>query len=103
MRFSRRTISAGKELPWLALMGTVSNRDGIGATVRLVSESGLRQYAIMGTSGSDLTASDVQVHFGLGADKTVRLVEITWPSGIAQRLENVREGQIPTVKEPAKK
>jgi hypothetical protein len=90
---------------WLLIntVGTVSNRDGIGAAVRLVSESGLEQYAMVKTSGSYLSASDKRVHFGLGADKTARLIEITWPSGIVQRLENVRADQILTVKEPPKK
>jgi hypothetical protein len=89
---------------WLLIntVGTVSNRDGIGATVRLVSESGLEQYAMVKTSGSYFSASDKRVHFGLGSEKMARLVEITWPSGIVQRLENVRADQILTVKEPGK-
>jgi hypothetical protein len=84
-------------------VGTVSNRDGIGAAMRLVSESGREQYGMVKTSGSYLSVSDKPVHFGLGADKTARLVEITRPSGIVQRLENVRADQILTAKEPAKK
>jgi enediyne biosynthesis protein E4 len=90
---------------WLLIntVGTVSNRDGIGAVVRVVSESGVEQYAMVKTSGSYFSASDKRVHFGLGAEKIARLVEITWPSGIMQRLTNVRADQILTVKEPAKK
>ena len=72
----------------------------MGAKIRLVSESGLEQYAIVSTAGSYLSASDKRVHFGLGQDKTVKLVEISWPSGTVQRLEKVSADQILTVREP---
>jgi hypothetical protein len=87
---------------WLLIntIGKVSNRDGIGAKIRLVSESGLAQYAIVSTAGSYLSASDKRVHFGLGQDKTVKLVEISWPSGTVQRIEAVSADQILTVREP---
>lgn len=87
---------------WLLLnpMGTRSNRDGIGARVRLVSKSGLEQHGFVSTAGSYASASDKRVHFGLGRDDTARLVEITWPSGSVQRLENVHADQVLTVKEP---
>ena len=95
----------GNGTHWLLIdtVGAVSNRDGIGAVVHLVSESGVEQYAMVKTSGSYFSASDKRVHFGLGAEKMARLVEITWPSGIVQRVENVRANQILTVKEPARK
>src|SRR5208283_182269 len=87
---------------WLTLdtIGTVSNRDGIGAQIRVVGESGFEQYGIVSTSGSYQSASDKRVHFGLGQDKTAKLVEIRWPSGIEQQLEDVRADQILNVKEP---
>jgi hypothetical protein len=87
---------------WLAVntVGTASNRDGIGAQLRLVGESGLEQFGLVTTTGSYQSASDKRVHFGLGPDKTARLLEITWPSGTVQKLENVAAGQILTVKEP---
>ena len=89
---------------WLIIntVGTTSNRDGIGARVRLVSESGLEQYGMISTASSYLSANDKRAHFGLGKDKTARLIEITWPSGTVQRLENVKADQILKVEEPAK-
>jgi len=52
-------------------------------------------------AGSYLSASDKRVHFGLGADRSARLVEITWPRGTVQRIENVKADQVLTVREPA--
>src|SRR5947208_2368166 len=81
---------------WLQVnpVGTNSNRDGIGATIRLVSESGAEQFALVNTASSYLSASDKRVHFGLATDKRVRLLEITWPSGIVQQLEKIEADQI---------
>jgi hypothetical protein len=87
---------------WLLvnLVGVKSNRDGIGSTLRLVSGDGLEQHAFVSTAGSYLSASDKRVHFGLGASKQVRLLEIAWPSGVVQRLEAVAADQVLTVTEP---
>ena len=82
----------------LKLVGTKSNRDGIGATVRLVTASGI-QYQTVTTGGSYCSASDVKPHFGLGTGSRVKDVEIRWPSGIIQYLTNVAADQILTVKE----
>jgi hypothetical protein len=54
------------------------------------------------TTGSYLSASDRRAHFGLGGDTTAKLIEIRWPSGVMQKLENVRANQILAVTEPAK-
>jgi enediyne biosynthesis protein E4 len=85
----------------LQLIGTKSNRDGIGAEVALVSLSGKPQFATVTTAGSYLSASDKRVHFGLGTDDSIKSIEIRWPSGIMQKLENVKPNQILTVTEPA--
>jgi enediyne biosynthesis protein E4 len=84
----------------LNLRGSVSNRDGFGARVRLISEQGLERYAFVGSGGSYLSASDKRVHFGLGASQKARLVEINWPSGIVQQLHAVDANQIITIREP---
>ena len=84
-------------------VGTASNRDGAGARLRLVGEPGLEQHAMVSTAGSYLSANDKRVHFGLGADHTVRLLEVSWPSGAVQRLEAVAAGQILTAHEPVKR
>lgn len=89
---------------WLTIdtIGTISNRDGIGARIQLVTESGRRQFGMVGTAGSYMSSSDKRVHFGLGQDRTVKTIEIGWPSGISQRLANVACDQILKVREPAK-
>jgi enediyne biosynthesis protein E4 len=86
---------------WLLvkLAGTKSNRDGIGAKLRLVADSGQEQHAFVSTAGSYLSASDKRVHFGLGSSKKLRLLEITWPSGTVQRLESVAVDQVLAVRE----
>ncbi len=89
---------------WLLIdtVGTASNRDGIGAHIRIVAESGQEQYGIVTTAGSYQSANDKRVHFGLGTDKGVRLLEITWPSGRVQTLEKIAADQILRVREPEK-
>ena len=86
----------------LNLTGTASNRDAIGSKIRLVSDSGQQQTRYVSTAGSYISASDKRVHFGLGSSKKIRLIEITWPSGIVQRLESVSADQILQVKEPSR-
>jgi hypothetical protein len=88
---------------WLLIntVGTVSNRDGIGAAIRIVSDSGMEQYGYVSTAGSYLSASDKRVHFGLGRDRKIRLVEVKWPGGTVQKLENIDADQILNIHEPA--
>lgn len=87
---------------WLLVnaVGTRSNRDGIGSRIHLVSASGAEQYGIISTAGSYLSSSDRRAHFGLGLDASVKLLEIRWPSGIIQRLTDIKADQVLTVKEP---
>ena len=81
-------------------VGTTSNRDGIGTRIRLVTDSGSQQYAMVSTGGSYLSSNDSRVHFGLGASRRAKLLELNWPSGKVQRLENVAADRIISVKEP---
>jgi hypothetical protein len=89
---------------WLdiALQGTKSNRDGIGARIKLVTKTGGAQYNHMTTSIGCASSSDGPVHFGLGADQRAESVEIRWPSGIVQTLQNVTANQVLKVVEPGK-
>ena len=93
----------GNRRHWLALrlVGTCSNRDGIGARVKTVAASGLTQYHTVTTAGSYLSASDKRLLVGLGDDDRLRLVEIRWPSGAIQTLSDVRANQLLTLREPA--
>lgn len=88
---------------WLdiALHGTKSNRDGIGARIKVVSR-GITQYNHMTTSVGYASSSDGPVHFGLGPDVRADLVEIRWPSGIVQTLRNLDGDRVVTVTEPSK-
>lgn len=83
----------------LKLVGHKSNRDAIGAEVKLVSAKG-PQFATVSTASSYLSSSDKRVHFGLGSESIAQSIEIRWPSGITQTLKNVHADQILTVDEP---
>ncbi|HEY1424215.1 MAG TPA: CRTAC1 family protein, partial [Candidatus Acidoferrum sp.] len=83
----------------LKLTGHKSNRDAIGAEVRLKSAN-TSQMAIVTTGGSYLSSSDKRVHLGLGVDAVATSIEIRWPSGIIQTLSNVSGDQILNVDEP---
>ena len=89
---------------WLqiALRGTKSNRDGIGARIKVVSKNVGAQYNHMTTSVGYASSSDGPIHFGLGPDSKADSVEIHWPSGIVQTLQNVPADQILKVTEPVK-
>jgi hypothetical protein len=80
----------------LKLVGTKSNRDGIGARIRIGN-----QYAEMTTTAGYASSADCGVHFGLGNQELVKEIEIRWPSGILQTLRNVKPDQTLTVTEPA--
>jgi len=83
----------------LDLEGTKSNREGIGASIKLASKSGA-QYNHVTTAVGYASSSAGPVHFGLGADTVVDRIEIRWPAGGVQRLEGVKADQVLVVKEP---
>ncbi|MFB3902824.1 MAG: CRTAC1 family protein [Acidobacteriota bacterium] len=73
----------------LRLRGTKSNRDGIGARVRIGG-----QYNMMTTAVGYASSSHSGVHFGLGNVREIDKIEITWPSGIRQTLRDVQANQV---------
>jgi hypothetical protein len=83
------------------LQGMKSNRDGIGARIKVVTKSGA-QYNHMTTSCGYASSSAGPVHFGLGANAAADLVEIHWPSGIVQQMNDVAADRVVVVKESAK-
>ncbi len=87
---------------WLEvkLIGTKSNRDGIGAALKLVSD-GRTQLEQAKGGMSYMSAHDPRVHFGLGQRQKIDRLEITWPSGAVDRLPNLDADQILTVREGA--
>lgn len=83
-----------------ALRGTRSNRDGIGARIKVRSASGT-QYNHQTSSVGYASSTLGPVHFGLGKDAVADTVEITWPSGVVQTLTHVAADQIVKVTEPS--
>jgi hypothetical protein len=83
------------------LQGTKSNRDGIGARIKVVTKSGA-QYNHMTTSSGYASSSAGPVHFGLGAHASADVVEIRWPSGIVQEMRDVVGDRVVVVKEAGK-
>ncbi len=85
---------------WLLVrtVGARSNRDGIGAKIKVVTAGGA-QYNHVNTTVGYGCSSDVRVHFGLGKDAVVKELQITWPSGTIQTLRDIKADQILTIKE----
>lgn len=96
-----RSPNAGHWLD-VALEGTSSNRDGIGARIKVVSKTVGAQYNHMTSAVGYASSSYGPVHFGLGPDARAESVEIIWPSRIVQTLRDVEGDRILKVKEPAK-
>jgi hypothetical protein len=85
---------------WLIvrLVGTKSNRDGLGALVT-ADTGAMKLTRLCQTDGSYMSASDKRVHIGLGAATQVKSLTIQWPSGHIDTIENVTADQIITVTE----
>jgi hypothetical protein len=90
----------GNRNHWLQLrmQGTKSNRDGIGAVVRVTSAGGTQMQTVHSGS-SYCSSSDLALTFGLDKDAAASAVEILWPSGARQKLANVKADQRITVRE----
>ena len=86
---------------WLMikLIGSVSNRDGIGARIRILTAQG-QQFRTVSTASSYLASNDPRAHFGIGGSTIVDTVEIEWPSGRRQSIRAVAADQVLTVREP---
>jgi len=90
----------GNENNWITvqLVGTTSNRDAIGARVKI--DTGEKsQVAVRRSTTGYLSQNDHRLHFGIGDESMVDLIEVTWPSGKTQRLENIESNQIITIEE----
>lgn len=103
--FLRNVTANGNHWLTLLLVGHKSNRDAIGAEVRVQTGAGvyaMTKFETVTTASSYLSSSDKRVHFGLGASSTVNKIEIRWPSGIRQSLTNIAANQILRIDEPEK-
>jgi hypothetical protein len=76
----------------IKLVGTKSNRDGLGATVR-VTAGGETQTQMLRSGSSYLSASELVLTFGLAQREKADSIEIRWPSGLIDRLSGVVAGQ----------
>ncbi|HWE83582.1 MAG TPA: CRTAC1 family protein [Terracidiphilus sp.] len=81
------------------LVGHKSNRDGIGAVIRVDTRHGSQWYTVT-TASSYLSSGDVRAHFGLGTETEVQRVEVRWPSGIIQRIGTLQGDHNVTLDEP---
>lgn len=95
----RNDIEGGGNWLKVKLIGTVSNRSAIGARVTCVYGSRRQAQEVMSQS-SYYSCNDPRLHFGIGKETSVSL-QIRWPRGINQVLEEVRANQIVTIREPA--
>ena len=82
----------------LSLVGTKSNRDAIGARVT-VRVGGHQQTQEVRSGGGYISQSDFRLHFGLGAATKAESVDIRWPSGLVQRLQNMPANHIVKIRE----
>src|SRR5438067_63262 len=95
----------GTKNHWLGirLVGSRSNRDGIGARVTITDSSGRKQIFDVSTAGSYLSANDPRIIAGLGTAAGVRNVEVRWPSGHLQTQSTVEPDCYMTIREDAEK
>ena len=85
---------------WISIrtVGTKSNRDGIGARLTVVV-GGRRQIQEVTSGGSYLSQNDLRVHFGLGSATKIELIEVRWPSGAVDKINNCTANLFLTVEE----
>jgi len=80
------------------LVGTKSNRDGIGSVVRVTSSKD-QQWQMLRSGSSYLSQSELVLTFGLGAGSKADSLEVHWPSGQVDKLSNISAGQTVTIQE----
>jgi hypothetical protein len=90
----------GNSNRWLRIrtVGAKSNRDGMGAVVRVTSASG-KQWAMVRSGSSYCSQSDLALTFGLGKDREAMSIEVDWPSGKKQKFGVLPANQIVTIQE----
>ena len=91
----------GNQNNWLTLnlIGQTSNRDGVGSRIKIIAGGKVQTAQKKSTTGY-LSQNDSRIHFGLVKNEIVEKIEIKWPSGKFQVLENIKSNQILTIEEP---
>ncbi len=87
----RNNVGASNNFIRVGLLGVKSGKDAFGAVVRVGTPSGILTKVKTGGSGY-LSQHDPRLLFGLGSERSAKWVEVTWPSGLKQRFENVTGG-----------
>jgi enediyne biosynthesis protein E4 len=95
----RNTSPAKNHWIRVRLHGTRSNRQGVGALIRIVSASGRQQWSRVTTTVGYASSSDATVSFGMGADAEAKQIEVRWPSGTVQRVDKVTLDKTITIAE----
>jgi enediyne biosynthesis protein E4 len=92
---------SARDQHWLAikLVGVKSNRDGIGAKLKLTDSKGNVQFNHVTTSVGYASSSSTIVHFGLGSATTIKSLEIRWPSGKTQTMTQFTPDRLITIRE----
>jgi hypothetical protein len=96
----RNEYAGGHHWLKVKLIGVRSNRAGLGARVTL-SVGGRRQAAAALSQTGYYSHDDLRLHFGLGRERRAEQVEVRWPSGAIDRLEDVAGDRLITIKEGA--
>ena len=99
LKYFHNISPAGNHWILLRLVGVKSNRMGLGVQVEITADDGTKQYNHATTSTGYACSSDPRVHFGLGRSRTIKEIQITWPSGIRQTLHNIPADRIITITE----
>ena len=94
----RNDAKSGNNWLKIKLVGTKSNRSGIGARVKITTEDGT-QMDEMRSSNSYYSHNDTRLNFGVGTHKTVKTVEVIWTSGQVDKLKDVSVNQLIVIKE----
>lgn len=100
-RLYRNLCNTGNHWLEIDLEGTASNRDGIGARVR-VTAAGVTQTRMQDGGIHHRGQNHSRLHFGLAKNPRVEKINIQWPSGVVQELTDVGVDQIMRIKEPGK-
>jgi hypothetical protein len=94
-----RNDGGGNQKLRVELSGSTSNRDAIGAKVRLIRDGGPTPWRMVKTGSSYLSQSELPVTFGLGPGAKISGIEIAWPTGRIERLPGVAAGSAVTILE----
>lgn len=98
----RILLNSGGRAHWLLInaRGASSNRDAIGAKIKVVTASGRVLHNHVTPSVGLMSSSDPRVHFGLGKEQQPVTVEIRWPGGAVQTLKRIEVDRILSITEP---